>query len=94
MPLLRIAIMRVVPAISIGALTAGVFAQSSIGTFEEADFNITEALIGNGVDVSAIPELSGLVERTLDFSPCAIAVSCTRHAQHVRVILMSASVPL
>lgn len=41
--------------------------------FEASDFNITEALIGNGIDVSAIPELSGLAERTL-LSGCAIAV--------------------
>ncbi|OSS47427.1 hypothetical protein B5807_07492 [Epicoccum nigrum] len=67
--------MRVTPALSIGALTAGALAQSNADTFEKADFNITEALIGNGVNVSAIPELSGLVHRTLDLSPCAIA--CT-----------------
>jgi hypothetical protein len=73
--------MKVTPAFSIGAFTAGAFAQSSANTFEKADFNITEALIGNGVDVSAIPELSGLVERTLDLSPCAIAVSYSNNAE-------------
>lgn len=77
---LRSGIMKVTPAVSIVALTAGALAQSSGNTFEKADFNITEALIGNGVDVSAIPELSGLVERTLDLSPCAIAVSYSGHA--------------
>lgn len=61
---------------SFGALAAGTLAQANTGTFEPTNFNITEALIGNGVDVSAIPELSGLVERTLDLSPCSIAVSC------------------
>ncbi|KAF3043675.1 hypothetical protein E8E12_006061 [Didymella heteroderae] len=60
---------------SFGAFAVGTLAQVNIGAFEPADFNITEALIGNGVDVSAISELSGLVERTLDLSPCSIA--CT-----------------
>jgi hypothetical protein len=73
--------MRVTPALSIGALTAGALAQSNADTFEKADFNITEALIGNGVNVSAIPELSGLVHRTLDLSPCAIAVSHFPYAE-------------
>jgi hypothetical protein len=72
--------MKVIP-VSIGALTAGALAQSNASTFENADFNITEALIANGVDVSAIPELSGLVERTLDLSPCAIAVSYSENAE-------------
>jgi hypothetical protein len=61
---------------SFGALAAGTLAQANIGGFEPADFNITKALIGNGVDVSAIAELSGLVERTLDLTPCSIAVRC------------------
>lgn len=66
--------MRAFFVASIGATVAGALAQSEASVFEVADFNITEALIDNGVDVSAIPELSGLVERTLDLSPCAIAV--------------------
>lgn len=69
--------MKAFSAVSIGALLAGTFAQSNTDVFETADFNVTEALIDNGVDVSAILELSGLVERTLDLSPCAIAVSFT-----------------
>lgn len=67
--------MRLNSAFSIGAFVAAASAQTTTGTFEAADFNITEALISNGVDVLAIPELSGLIERSLDFSPCAIAVS-------------------
>ncbi|KAJ4371001.1 hypothetical protein N0V86_008695 [Didymella sp. IMI 355093] len=59
----------------VGAFAAGAFAQTTVGAFEPANFNITEALVSNGVDISAIPELSGLVERTLDLSPCSIA--CT-----------------
>jgi hypothetical protein len=56
----------------LGALVAAVSAQT--GVFEPADFNVTEALIANGVNVSAIPQLSGLVERT-SLSGCSIAVS-------------------
>lgn len=62
---------------ALGALAVGTLAQANIGAFEPANFNITEALVSNGVDVSAIPELSGLVERTLDLSPCSIAVGGT-----------------
>jgi hypothetical protein len=57
--------------LSLGAIVAVVSAQT--GIFEPVDFNITEALISNGVNVSAIPELSGLVERTA-LSGCSIAV--------------------
>lgn len=55
------------------ALGVGVSAQTG-DVFEAPDFNITEALLDNGVNVSAIPELAGLVERTL-LSGCSIAVS-------------------
>ncbi|KAI4650521.1 hypothetical protein J4E93_002877 [Alternaria ventricosa] len=58
--------------LSLGAIVAAVSAQN--GIFEPADFNITEALISNGVNVSAIPELSGLVERSAS-SGCSIACS-------------------
>ncbi|KAF2026757.1 FAD-binding domain-containing protein [Setomelanomma holmii] len=43
-------------------------------TFEPVDFNITDALLDNGVNVSAIPELSGLTTRST-LSGCAAA--CT-----------------
>ncbi|KAL1798880.1 hypothetical protein ACET3X_002917 [Alternaria dauci] len=56
-------------AISLAALVTGVVSQSS---FEPADFNITEALLKNGVNVSAIPELEPLAERSL-LSGCSIA---------------------
>ena len=58
--------------ISLGALAAVVSAQA--GTFEPSDFNITKALISNGVNVSAIPELAGLAERSA-LSSCSIAAS-------------------
>jgi len=60
--------------ISLGALIAVVLAQN--GTFEPADFNVTEALISNGVNVSAIPELAGLAERPA-LSGCSIAASAS-----------------
>jgi hypothetical protein len=56
---------------SLGAFLASVSAQA--GTFEPVDFNVTEALIANGVNVSAIPQLPDLVERTSP-SGCSIAV--------------------
>lgn len=59
---------------SLSALVAGTFAQANDDTFEPSDFYITEVLTGNGVNISAIPELSGLVERALDLNPCSIAV--------------------
>jgi len=57
----------------LGALivAAGV---SSQDTFEPPDFNVTEALIQNGVNVTAIPELAGLVVRS-SLKGCSIAVS-------------------
>ncbi|CAG5161875.1 uncharacterized protein ALTATR162_LOCUS6114 [Alternaria atra] len=56
-------------AIPSAALVAGAVSQA---TFEPADFNVTEALLDNGVNVSAIPELAPLVERSL-LSGCSIA---------------------
>jgi hypothetical protein len=61
----------ILPALCLGAGT-GVYAQT--GVFEVLDFNITEALLANGINVSSLPELAPLVERTL-FSGCSIAVS-------------------
>ncbi|KAI4690216.1 uncharacterized protein J4E84_004400 [Alternaria hordeiaustralica] len=56
-------------AVSFAALVAGAVSQA---TFEPADFNVTEALLDNGVNVSAIPELAPLAERSL-LSGCSIA---------------------
>ena len=55
------------------ALASGAVAQDA---FEATDFNVTEALIANGVDVSALPELanSTLTEKRSLFSPCSVAV--------------------
>ncbi|KAF1947958.1 FAD-binding domain-containing protein [Clathrospora elynae] len=41
--------------------------------FEPSDFNVTEALVANGFNVSALPELAALKEKRSVSSPCAIA---------------------
>jgi hypothetical protein len=56
---------------SLAAFAAGVLSQT---TFEPSDFNITEALLDNGVNISAIPQLAPFVERSL-LSGCSVAVS-------------------
>jgi hypothetical protein len=64
--------MKATSFLQLGALVAAVSAQTDV--FEPADFNVTKALIANGVNVSAIPELAKLTERTL-LSGCSVAVS-------------------
>jgi hypothetical protein len=49
----------------------GIFGQN---VFEPADFNVTEALLRNGVNVSEIPDLAGSTKRSFP-SSCSIAVS-------------------
>jgi hypothetical protein len=66
--------MKATSFLRLGALVAAVSAQTDTDVFEPADFNVTDALIANGVNVSAIPELANLTERTL-LSGCSIAVS-------------------
>ncbi|OAG13723.1 FAD-binding domain-containing protein [Alternaria alternata] len=59
-----------------GKITSGILAVSvgvsAQDTFEAPDFNVTDALISNGVNVSAIPELANLVARSSS-SGCSIA---------------------
>jgi hypothetical protein len=43
--------------------------------FEPVDFNITKALLDNGVSVSAIPELAHVAKRDA-LSGCSTAVGC------------------
>jgi hypothetical protein len=62
--------MRVSTLVTLGFLPVRILGQDS---FEPADFNVTDALLDNGVNVSAIPALSGLAERSTE---CTIAVSC------------------
>jgi hypothetical protein len=52
------------------AVAAGVKAQEA---FEPPNFNVTEALLRNGINVSAIPELAGLSVRS-SLKGCSIAV--------------------
>jgi hypothetical protein len=66
----------------LGAVAGGVFAQDA---FEPSDFNVTEALIENGVNFSALPELAVLTEKRSLANPCAVAVGnpslpCCLHA--------------
>lgn len=60
--------------VSLSAVVAGGLAQSSGATFEAPDFNVTEALVDAGVNVSDIPELAGLAQRS-SLGACKIAVS-------------------
>ncbi|KAF2127003.1 FAD-binding domain-containing protein [Dothidotthia symphoricarpi CBS 119687] len=59
--------MRSFLTITLGFISAGVLAQEA---FEQPDFNVTRALLNNGVDISVIPELAGSVERS-SVSSCA-----------------------
>jgi hypothetical protein len=54
---------------------AGIFGQN---VFEPTDFNVTEALMNNGVNVLDIPELAESTKRSL-LSGCSIAVSSYHH---------------
>jgi hypothetical protein len=56
--------------VSFVAFAVGVASQA---IFEPSDFNITKALLNNGVNVSAIPQLVPFVERSL-LSGCSVAV--------------------
>lgn len=60
-------------AASISAFAAGVLGS----TFEPVDFNVTEALLANGLDVTAIPGLAGLVERSSS-GACSTACAALR----------------
>ena len=63
--------MKLFSVAAIAALTASSVAQDS---FETPDFNVTEALVEQGVNISTLPELAGLVERSSNLA-CSIAVS-------------------
>lgn len=65
--------MRTGTLLSLGAVTATALAAEA--AFEPSDFNATEALINNGVDVASIPELAPLIEARSLPEPCYIAVS-------------------
>ncbi|KAF2683857.1 FAD-binding domain-containing protein [Lentithecium fluviatile CBS 122367] len=66
--------MKVVFLVSLGALAAGILAQTGSTVFEKPNFNVTEALLDIGFNVSAISVLAGLAEQSL-LTACSIA--CT-----------------
>jgi hypothetical protein len=74
LPWLIFARMKAASIIPLAALAAGVLGQTGNVVFEDSDFNVTEALIDIGFNVSAIPELADLVERS-SLTACSIAVS-------------------
>lgn len=59
---------------SLLSLAAVVGTACSQNVFEPSDFNVTEALIHNGVDVSTLLGLANLTEKRSLISPCATAV--------------------
>ncbi|KAF1918568.1 hypothetical protein BDU57DRAFT_547586 [Ampelomyces quisqualis] len=60
--------MRTSSFISFGLMPTAIIAQD---VFEPVEFNVAEALLDNGVNISAIPELSGLGARS-HLSSCSI----------------------
>ena len=68
------ATMRLLNIISVGFFSVVILAQE---TFEPSDFDVTAALLENGVDVSDIPSLAGISKRTKP-GGCEIAVRLTR----------------
>ncbi|KAI4620329.1 hypothetical protein J4E80_004855 [Alternaria sp. BMP 0032] len=63
--------MKLIAAIACGTVAATVRV-SAQDTFEAPDFNVTEALIQNGVNVSAMPEMARLATRS-SLSGCSVA---------------------
>ena len=64
----------------IGALARLALAQTEPNAFEESDFNVTQALLDQGVEPSELPDVS---ENKRSSGPhCAAAVSCTPTPLH------------
>jgi hypothetical protein len=59
--------------LSVTPLQYTLIAATLASSFEPADFNVTEALIKNGVDVSSVPGLTGLSKRS-STGKCSFAV--------------------
>jgi hypothetical protein len=70
--------MQILRQLLISAAATAVLAQ----TFEPTDFNVTDALLDQGVNVSAIVGLADLAERS-SLSGCSIAV-CPAYPPHSR----------
>ncbi|KAF2023676.1 FAD-binding domain-containing protein [Setomelanomma holmii] len=56
----------------LSAIAFATTTQAQAGVFEAPEFNITESLLANGINASALPELAPLVERSL-YDGCSIA---------------------
>lgn len=63
--------------VSLGAIAAGGQGNAQ-EVVEPADFNITNALIANGVDASVIPDITSASDNRSLFEPCATAVGPIR----------------
>ncbi|KAF1847683.1 FAD-binding domain-containing protein [Cucurbitaria berberidis CBS 394.84] len=61
--------MRISPIATLGFTPAGIWAQD---VFEPPNFNVTQALLDHGVNVSVIPDVAGLAGRSLS-SGCSLA---------------------
>ncbi|KAF2844786.1 FAD binding domain-containing protein [Plenodomus tracheiphilus IPT5] len=64
--------MKVEFLVTLGTFAVGALAQD---VFEPSDFNVTEALVANGVNVSSLPDLETLSEKRSTLDPCTIAVT-------------------
>jgi hypothetical protein len=80
--------MRAFGLTALAVLTASCVARES---FETADFNVVDALLKQGVDVSALPDLATLVARS-SYNACSIAVS--QYCVYQPFFADSTSVPL
>lgn len=63
--------MRISPIAFLGFLQAAIFGQE---LFEPADFNVTQALLDNGVELSALPDEAGHATQS-QLIGCSLAVS-------------------
>jgi hypothetical protein len=75
--------MKTAYIISLGAFATGALGQAGGAVFEDSAFNVTEALLDIGFNVSAIPELADLSERS-SLKACSIAVSLSGSRCHAK----------
>ena len=67
-------------------LLVGLASTIASQVFEAPDFDVTEALIEQGVDVSSLPRLSGLISRSSN-QACDTAVSIPIRGEKLRIEL-------
>lgn len=82
--------------VSLCALTSGAFALTTDSSFEPPNFNVTAALVANGVNPEFIPDSTALTERS-SLGACNVAVcflvisiSCAITALTQRTVQLSA----